>query len=519
MTQPYENFQYNSCVSRGICSLSPKNSALQTVIVLYLRIFAKYSYDIEVDKEIKTFILNTISVTLFNVQFNEESYLFAIENFKKILPGIIASHPVLEYQTDLKTEKEKFNELLKETDTILKAIKYGEKIYRRSQKEIEPNIQNLFNIMLILIKSLSIKLLELETYDKEYDLAYKKILHLLSYLNIENNTEETLTSEIVKGAKVFIELSRYLFSVMEERFGKQTLGEVSYSTIKNKAVLVTGTNIRELENVLEALKSEDIDVYTHDDMMLAYTFSKFREYSHLKGQFGYGLENCLLDFSTFPGPIVLTKNSLHNIENFYRGRLFTTDYTTSPKGIIKIENNDFQKVIESSYDSKGFKRGKVCEKIEIGYDFENFIKTFNEKIATNNYDRIFLLAQDDFSVNQKAYFEKLIKLSSKNTLIISFSYKSDLDNFIYINMCFDYFSLIRIFDYIYKSNLPITIFIPKCHRDSISQMIYFASLEKVKLFLGNCTSIILNPALLKTLEEFFNISLISTVKKDLEQII
>ena len=81
MTQPYENFQYTSCVSRGICSLSPKNSALQTVIVLYLRIFAKYSYDIEVDKEIKTFILNTISVTLFNVQFNEESYLFAIENF------------------------------------------------------------------------------------------------------------------------------------------------------------------------------------------------------------------------------------------------------------------------------------------------------------------------------------------------------------------------------------------------------------------------------------------------------
>ena len=86
-------------------------------------------------------------------------------------------------------------------------------------------------------------------------------------------------------------------------------------------------------------------------------------------------------------------------------------------------------------------------------------------------------------------------------------------------MCFDYFSLIRIFDYIYKFNLPITIFIPKCHRDSISQMIYFASLEKVKLFLGNCASIILNPALLKTLEKFFNISLISTVKKDLEQII
>jgi hydroxylamine reductase (hybrid-cluster protein) len=63
-------------------------------------------------------------------------------------------------------------------------------------------------------------------------------------------------------------------------------------------------------------------------MMLAHTFPKFSEYKRLKGQYGQGLENCLLDFATFPGPIILTAHSLHNIENFYRGRLFTTDYIT-----------------------------------------------------------------------------------------------------------------------------------------------------------------------------------------------
>ena len=98
--------------------------------------------------------------------------------------------------------------------------------------------------------------------------------------------------------------------------------------------------IRELEIVLDKLKNENIDIYTHDEMMLAHTFPKFSEYTHLKGQFGQGVENCLLDFATFPGPIILTKHSLHNIENFYRGSLFTTDYISSPKGIIKIENND-----------------------------------------------------------------------------------------------------------------------------------------------------------------------------------
>ena len=65
---------------------------------------------------------------------------------------------------------------------------------------------------------------------------------------------------------------------------------------------------------------------------------------------------------------LLTKHSLHNIENFYRGRLFTTDYTTAPKGIIKIENNDFSEVIKSIETSRGFKTGKNCETVKIGFD-------------------------------------------------------------------------------------------------------------------------------------------------------
>ena len=134
-------------------------------------------------------------------------------------------------------------------------------------------------------------------------------------------------------------------------------------------------NIMELENILEGLKDTDIDVYTHDEMMLAYTFPKFSEYKNLKGQYGCGVENCLLDFATFPGPIILTKNSLHNIENFYRGRLFTTDYTF-PKGVIKIDNNNFSEVIKSAKDAKGFKTGKICESVSVGYD----IKKITQKV-------------------------------------------------------------------------------------------------------------------------------------------
>ena len=46
----FEDFQYDSCVSRGICSINPRNSALQTVLVLYLRLFAKFAIEIDENK-------------------------------------------------------------------------------------------------------------------------------------------------------------------------------------------------------------------------------------------------------------------------------------------------------------------------------------------------------------------------------------------------------------------------------------------------------------------------------------
>ena len=72
--ESFEEYQYDSCISRGICSINPRISALQTIIVLYLRLFAKYSYGLNIEKNIQTFILNTISITINNPEFNENSF-------------------------------------------------------------------------------------------------------------------------------------------------------------------------------------------------------------------------------------------------------------------------------------------------------------------------------------------------------------------------------------------------------------------------------------------------------------
>ena len=514
----YESFQYNSCISRGICSINPRTSALQTVLVLYLKLFAKYAIDLELKQEIKNFLLNTIPITIFNPEFNDNSYFFAISNFKKYFPQIIEEYKTLNVEKEHEIEKHT-QAIFEETSDIIEAIRYGEKLFNRAQVKIPQEIRNLYSIMLVITKSLSINLLDLESYDKKAPNAFNTILNLLSEINIESKDSNELKIKISEACKTNIKLMKTIRKAQEEKFGIQTERDVSYSTRPNKAILVVGSNIRELEKILDALKNEEIDIYTHDEMMLAHTFPKFSEFKNLKGQFGQGLENCLLDFATFPGPIILTKHSLHNIETLYRGMLFTTDYTTSPKGIIKIQNNNFTEVLDAAKKSKGFKHGKTCESVSIGYNHKKMISIIKEKLETNAFDKIFIISSDDYSFEQRAYFEKLIKLTPSNILIISFSYNIEKENFIHINTCFDNYSWVRVFEDLKEFNIKTTFFVPKCERDTISQIIYLSEIEDSSVYLGKCTPIVLNPSLINTLKNTFGINNISTAKKDLEQIL
>lgn len=516
-----QDFQYDSCVSKGICSINPRTYALQAVLVLYLKFIAKYALKLYqqgiIDKNVEDLILNTVTITVSNPEFTENSFTTAVLMFKEQLPLIIEKYNDICGEEDFSKDNIGNQELFKETKDIIQAIRFGEQEINKSLKELSTEIRDLQKIMLIISKSISINLIDLESFEKKYEKGYLTILKLINKIG-ENNEVENLKKEIKDAALINNEIMHLVRLAQEERYGKQESAEVSFTTHPSKAVLVAGSNIRELETVLEALKDTDIDVYTHDDMMIAHNFPKFNTYEHLKGQFGQGLENCLLDFATFPGPIILTKHSLHNIENLFRGLLFTTDITC-PKGVIRIENNDFSRVIEAAENAKGFKKGRHCETIKIGCNFEEKLKEITEKIENGNFKQVFLIGLEKDSLEQKAYFDKLIKFTPENILIISFSNTIEKTNAISINTCFDSYSMLRFYDSIKEFDLPITVFFPKCDRNTISQMIYLSDNEKTKVLVGKCTPIILNPSLMTVLMDTFKINEITSAKKDLETIL
>ena len=520
MTNNFD-YQYNSCISKGICSVNPRTSSLQEVLVLYLKAASFYALKLYkndiVDESIKNLILNTISILVSNPQFSESDFSTLSQAYNQELPRLIEMYK--KSCQDKNAEPEYLKTLIKYNKNldIIKAIQLGEKAFLQKIMELSQKTQDLYRILFVIAKSICTNVLDLESFGIDSNKGYLMILELLNLLNTENN-EEKICKLITDAANLDNVLMKLLRKTQEEHYGVQEISDVSYTTTPAKTILVVGSNIHELEDILEATKDAGIDIYTHDEMMIAHTFPKFKKYKHLKGQYGQGIENCLLDFATFPGPIVLTRHSLYNIENLYRGILYTTDFATS-KGVIDIKNKDFSDVIKSAENAKGFKTGRQCETVTIGYNYKNSINSIKQKFEKNNYSKLFIIGLNGYSLEQQTYFEKLLQQTPDDVLIVSLSYCTKRENVICLNACFDLFAIVEFAENLSKEfMLPTTVFFPKCDRHTISQMIHLRQ-NNINVYIGKCTPILLNPNLMNTLDSEFEIKALTSVKKDLDTIL
>lgn len=514
----YSEYQYDRCTSRGICSINPTTSALQEVIFLYLKDAAFCALELEKlgkkDMRIKTLILNTMSVLSSNYEISETNFWMIDSAFKQILPQIVQDYE--EYGVIF--EKSETKHLITLGKNLNDYIRYGEKNFNRRVKNILPELRNLYRIIFVIVKSLCINILTYESFVEELDEEVVEVYKVFSLFNNLKQKKDELKEIIFNIAKTDCELMKKIRKAQEERYGKQGDFEISFSTTKGKALLVVGSNLYELEQILEEFKDKHIDIYTHDKMILAHTFPAFREYKHLKGQYGQGMENCLLDFSTFPGPIIITRNSLFNVESLYRGRLFTTDIAYS-KGVIPIKNNDFSAVIESVNESKGFKTGRKCKSENIGFSLEKTFEDFKNDMSSDAFKKIIIIGLTGYMKEEKEYFNSFVNHIPNDVYTVSLSCCGK-ENGVCVNASNDIYAMLSLAEKIIKStNKNVSIFVPFCDRHTLSVIIYLSTFNNIETFIGKWNQTVLRPDILDSLLKDFGVYEMTSPKKDLDKIL
>jgi len=119
------------------------------------------------------------------------------------------------------------------------------------------------------------------------------------------------------------------------RFGNPEITEVNIGVRKNPAILVSGHDLTDLEQLLEQTKGTGVDVYTHGEMLPAHYYPAFKKYDNFVGNYGNAWWKQVEEFESFHGPILFTTNCIVPPRSEeVRRRIFTTGSAGFPDASI-----------------------------------------------------------------------------------------------------------------------------------------------------------------------------------------
>lgn len=516
----------DECTSRGSCSVSPTIASLEVLSMKFLKHLAYYLLKLEDfganNEKIKIEVLNILASLVSVNEFNDVQLHSIIMNEYFMLEEARKTYLNLCKINEIRPKDlQKISHFSSET-TLSQAISIGERLFFDSLKHTTVEERNMTEILNIVIKSLCLNLIMLKNFEVFNDTVYHEILETLNIFN----SARLKISQISKKIDVLItcnmNLQFEIANLLTQTFGGISKMPVSHSSRHGKAILVSGNNFFDLLRVLETTINKGIDVYTHSNLLITHALAKFHNFNHLIGHYGDTTENSILDFATFPGAILLTQNFHSNNEYLYRGRLFSNDYIV-PKGVSKIENEDYSVLIDAAMSTKGFSKGKTKQETTIGYNLSEVQAKFTDiiaKLKSKKYERLYIIGINTHSEIQKAYFKEFFSNLKRNEFVISFSYESAKENVYTINVG-NYTplvtNLLKIFfeNYDIKSD-NIVFFCTTCDVMSLSGIIMLKNLGAKNVYMAECSPILLNPSVFNTFKDKYSIETISTVSKDLD---
>lgn len=526
-TNLFLNREADECLTRGICSVSSTLTSLQEVILLHLKELSFYVLKLKefgiTNESLKDVIIEVLFVLVTNVEYNQEQFHKLILNLHQNITQskMLYEKSCLEKNVDIEAVKIYFK--YSKNFDLTEAIRKGEKYFLKKSSSFTGTQKDLFDIMLFLVKSVSIKMVEAQKLGENCDDAYYATLAMLNEMNLNKFSQETAIKEIENYTQTYYDINRQVFYAQIRLYGDVESVDVSFSTFPGKAILVSGSDYKKLEEILKAVENTEIGVYTHGlEMLMAHSFPKLHSHPNLKGHYGAGMESSMIDFASFPGPILMTKGTLQKIEYLYRGRLFTLD-PIAPMGVIKITENNYEPLIKSAHEAQGFNRITKKPSMKVGFHKEEIRKKINDimdKVLSGEIRHLYIVGLLNLPNTNKEYFDKFFELMPKDCFAISMCCTVHCDNVFHLNSFNDYSLIYKILKIIQDrkplSELPLSVFLTKCDKHTISNLLYLKMGGIKNVYMSKCPPSLVNPALMETMQQLFEIKEISNPKEDLE---
>jgi hydroxylamine reductase len=516
------------CNISGVCGKKPDVAALQDHLVYGLKSLALYADKLGRNAEIDRFTIEGLFTTVTNVDFEAARIgglikrCFELKEKAKSLAGVTLPGEVAAWQP---------------ANDLDGMTRQGE-AHGINTQHVNEDIRSVIEILMYGLKGMAAYMdhaMILGRSNDEVMAFFQKALAATTDANLGLMDFVGLSMECGKQNLTVMGL---LDSAHTDTYGHPVPTAVQLGTKSGKAILVSGHDLKMLEEILKQTEGKGINIYTHGEMLPAHGYPGLKKYSHLVGNFGGAWQDQAKEFANFPGAIIFNTNCIQRPADTYTDRLFTWGLVAWP-GVKHIDGWDFSAVISKALECPALPENPGQE-ILTGFGHNAVLGVADKVIAAVKAGQIkhfFLVGGCDGAKSGRNYYTEFAEKAPKDTVILTlacgkyrfnkleFGDIGGIPRLLDIGQCNDAYSAIQIAVALAGAfecgvnDLPLSMILSWYEQKAVVILLTLLSLGIKNIKLGPTLPAFITPNVLNFLVENFNIGPITTAEADLKAIL
>ncbi|MFD8478619.1 hydroxylamine reductase [Kitasatospora sp. NPDC059673] len=527
----------------GNCGKDAATSDLQDLLIHAAKGIAQYAAEARTlgaaDDEASRFLLYAMFTTLTNVNFNPSRFGALIQQAVAHRDRARAA-----YQRAARAAGQEPRELTgpaawqpaDDPDALMRqAAEVG---VDAGLALVGPDVVGLRALHLYALKGICAYAHHAHVLGKESAEVFGGVESALSYLAGEPTDAADLVERAVGLGRLNLATIELLDAANTGAYGAQQPTAVRTTPVAGKAILVSGHDLHDLEQLLEQTAGQGINVYTHGEMLPAHAYPTLKAYPHLVGNYGGAWQDQQREFAAFPGPILMTSNCIIEPHAGYRRRIFTTGPVGWP-GVRHLAQGDFGPVLQAARALPGFPaepEGEPERMLTVGFGADAVLAVADRVTAAVRSGAIrhfFVVGGCDGPTPGRDYYTDFAVGAPADSVVLTLGcakYRfnghdfGDIDGIprlLDLGQCNDTHSAIRIAAALAEAfdcelnDLPLTLVLSWTEQKAVAVLLALLALGIRNIHLGPTLPGFLTPNLIDALVQRFDLRLVGDPAADL----
>ena len=527
------------CTVVGVCGKKPEVAALQDLLLYVVEGLSLYAHEGRkvgvLDQEVNAFTCEAVFSTLTNVNFDPERLQSLIKHCIELTGRLKEKVSKAGGKVDFADPSANF----KPVADLEGLIKQAEKVGMITDHKEDPDIQSLKQTAVYGIKGICAYADHARIMGQSDEKVYAYIHEGLAALTSEKLTLNDWVGLVLKCGEVNLRAMELLDAGNTGTYGHPTPTEVPLGHKQGKCILISGHDLKDLDELLKQTEGKGIYVYTHGEMLPTHGYPEFKKHKHFYGHYGTAWQNQKKEFAEFPGAILMTTNCIQEPQKTYVDNIFTTGLVAWP-GVKHVKNNDFSPVIEKAQSMPGFTSDEEKSSVTVGFARNAVLSVADKVIAgikSGAIRHFFLVAGCDGAKPGRNYYTEFVEKVPKDCVVLTlacgkfrfFDKKlgdiGGIPRLLDIGQCNDAYSAIQIAVALANAfecgvnDLPLSMILSWYEQKAVAILLTLLHLGIKDIRIGPSLPAFVTSNVLDVLVKNFDIKPITTPDKDLADIL